>query len=222
MADIQGGFDCTFVDKPPRSVQCECPVCLLVLREPYQAICCGYNFCRVCIEQFKAKKSPCPCCRSDQLVHFPHKRLQQTLYAFQVTCTNKNQGCKWVEELRHLDNHLNICETEERRLEGCLYTKIKCVHCSKYFQRLNVQDHETVQCTKRPFSCQYCTFESNYEDVTTNHWPQCAYYPVQCPNKCGETIERHDLEKHFTSDCIIADSTIDSSHFTGKLILLGL
>ena len=53
MDDIHGGFECEFTEKPPKAVQSECPVCLLVLREPYQAMCCGYSFCKVCIEKIK-------------------------------------------------------------------------------------------------------------------------------------------------------------------------
>lgn len=50
MAYQEGGFDCEFEEKPSKGVQSECPVCLLVLRKPYQVTCCGYGFCRVCIE----------------------------------------------------------------------------------------------------------------------------------------------------------------------------
>ena len=39
MTDQEGGYDCEFVEKPPEAIQSECPVCQLVLREPYQAIC---------------------------------------------------------------------------------------------------------------------------------------------------------------------------------------
>ena len=54
----QGGYDCELVEKPPSSVQHECPVCLLVLREPYQVSCCGYCFCKAYIENIKDSSKP--------------------------------------------------------------------------------------------------------------------------------------------------------------------
>ena len=47
------GSECESVEKPPKAVQSECPVCLLVLREPYQATCCGKSFCEECIKRVK-------------------------------------------------------------------------------------------------------------------------------------------------------------------------
>ena len=50
------GYDCEFVERPPKAVQCECPVCLLVLREPHQVTCCGYSFCATCVKRVQNDK----------------------------------------------------------------------------------------------------------------------------------------------------------------------
>ena len=42
-----GGHDCDFVESPSDSL--ECPVCLLVLREPHLLSCCGVKICHSCI-----------------------------------------------------------------------------------------------------------------------------------------------------------------------------
>ena len=43
---MAGGYeDNLFIDAPPESVQC--PVCLLVLREPQVLSCCGVHICQV-------------------------------------------------------------------------------------------------------------------------------------------------------------------------------
>ena len=42
-----GGHDCEFIDPPPESW--ECPVCLLLLREPHLISCCGVKICQSCI-----------------------------------------------------------------------------------------------------------------------------------------------------------------------------
>ena len=42
--------------------------------------------------------------------------------AFQVCCSNKEEGCKWKGELGQLDNYLNLNNlSEENELEGCAF-----------------------------------------------------------------------------------------------------
>ena len=208
VVNMDRGFECTFVEKPPKAIQSECPVCLLVLWEPYQVTCCGYSFCRVCTEQIKLKSSPCPCCKAQKLDYYPNKGLQRTLYEFQVNCIHQKQGCQWVGELGQLESHLNSKPTGSKQFQGCQYTRIKCLYCPLLRERSNIQAYQGEQCPRRPFSCEYCkNFTSSYEDVTTNHWPICGYYPVPCPNKCGEILQRQDLENHTATLCSL--TTVD-------------
>ena len=200
MANIQGGYECQFVKKPPSFVQSECPICLQVLREPYQATCCGYSFCRACIERIKARDVLCPCCKSNRFDHYPNKGLQRSLCEFKVYCSNT--GCQWVGELGQLDNHLNLNPSQQNQLQGCYLSQIKCLHCSELFLRFYIEDHQNNRCPRRPFSCEYCkTFKSTYKKVATKHWPVCGSYPVPCTNKCGETLQRQNLENHIANDC---------------------
>ena len=121
MAIHTGGYDCEFVETPPKVVQTECPVCLQIIQEPYQADCCGYAFCRECIGRIKMDSKCCPCCKAEQFNTFEDKRLKGTLYAFKVYCTNKRQGCQWEGELSQLDNHLNSIPSHENQQEGCQF-----------------------------------------------------------------------------------------------------
>ena len=122
-----GGFDCEFVEPPPKVIIAECPICLHVLREPYQATCCGKNFCRACLEENKANhSSSCPCCKTIQFKSFEDKRLQQTLYDFHVYCPHHGKGCEWTGELRELDRHLDADPPPETCLEGCPFIEISC------------------------------------------------------------------------------------------------
>ena len=102
------GYECEFVGNPLRSQQFRCSICLQVLREPYQAICCGEVFCKECIHRVKAANEPCPICRDKDFPSFPDKALQRDLYNFRVYCTYRSEGCGWIGELRELDNHLNL------------------------------------------------------------------------------------------------------------------
>lgn len=77
--------ECTFVEKPPSGLQTDCPVCLQILREPYQVTCCGKSFCRLCIEKIKSdNKSQCPTCKNTSFQDFPNKGLQQFLNQLKV------------------------------------------------------------------------------------------------------------------------------------------
>ena len=213
MADNPGGFECEFIKIPPKAVQSECPVCLQVLREPYQATCCGYSFCRVCIERSKARNIPCPCCKADEFDLFPNKGLQRSLYEFQVKCINKDLGCQWAGELGQLDKHLNLKPVADKQLQGCQFTQIQCLYCSQLFQRSSIQTHQDEQCPKRSFCCDYCgEFESTYEDVTTNHWPVCRKYLVPCPNNCGETLQHQNIENHTREECPLTIQDCNFKH----------
>ena len=102
-----GGYDCKFVEQPPSAFQTDCPVCRLLLRDPYQATCCGTSFCQSCILQVKAIHKPCPTCREDNFEIFQDKRLKRSLNQLRVLCTHSKDGCTWEGELGDLDHHLN-------------------------------------------------------------------------------------------------------------------
>ncbi len=209
----ESGFDCQFVEVPPKSVQSECPVCLQILRDPYQTTCCGYAFCEQCIGRVERSNKPCPCCNDKQFNKFEDKRLRKSLYNFKVHCSNIKQGCEWVGELRDLDNHLNSNPSPTNQLQGCKFSQIKCLHCSKLFLRSDIEDHQNNHCLKRPFSCEYCQdFNSRYDEVAYDHWPVCGYYPVLCTNKCGETLQRQNLINHIDSDCPLTVIDCDFQH----------
>ena len=129
MATRTTGYECEFLENPPRVLQYLCPICLLVLREPHQATCCGENFCKECIHRVKAANAACPTCREKDFCLFHDKGLQRILYNFRVYCTYKSkgyEGCEWTGELGELDNHLNSDPPADKALQGCPYTLIKC------------------------------------------------------------------------------------------------
>ena len=208
------GFECKFVEDPPSWLQTECPVCLHILRTPYQVTCCGKSFCKECIKQIKADKKACPCCKEDNYNDFHNKGLQQPLYGFKVFCVNKDEGCEWKGELGELDSHLNPKNLAiDNELQGCAFANIKCSYCCETLTRKDLQHHKKELCDKRPFSCEYCKrYESNYDDVIHNHWQVCGSYPVQCPNHCGAYPERQDAKKHFTSYCPLTVVECDFSY----------
>ena len=105
--EVSGGYDCKFVETPPSAFQTDCPVCRLVLRDPYQATCCGTSFCHTCSQRIKTGNNHCPTCRKDNFEVFPNKGLKRSIYQLRVFCTHRKGGCTWEGELGELEYHLN-------------------------------------------------------------------------------------------------------------------
>ena len=196
------GFECEFVEQP-KELPFECPVCLLVLREPHTTSCsCGNNFCRGCIERSKGSINPlCPVCNEEFETH-ANKWLQRALNQLSVYCTHKNKGCKWVGPLGQLDEHLNLNADTGMLIEGCGFVSLRCHDCNESMPRNTYGAHISTHCEQRPFSCDHCgEYNSNYADVINNHWPQCPCHPVECVNKCGAHPQRKDLSQHLSNEC---------------------
>ena len=207
------GFECEFVERPQEYLQSSCPICLLILREPYQVTCCGNSFCRGCIQKIKTKNKPCPTCNNPKFTDFPNLGLRRPLYGFKVYCSNKDEGCDWQGELGQLDKHLNLNPDKDKQEMGCTYTRVKCLHCSELYQRYLIKCHQTSECLLRPFSCEMCKeFKSTYDAVTKNHAPSCKCRPVECPNTCGNTLQHQELEEHLSSVCPLSMVECEFSH----------
>ena len=163
----------------------------------------------------QADKKACPTCNEADFSVFADKTLRKSLYAFQVRCTHQKSGCEWTGELGELERHLNLDPELSNQLVGCAFAEVACTHCCEYFQRRHVHAHETESCSQRPFSCDYCEdYGSVYEDVVNNHWPVCKCYPVPCPNECGVSPERQNVETHVNTVCPLTVVNCDF-HYTG-------
>ena len=210
----RGGYVCKFVERP-KELETDCPICLQVLRDPFQASCCGNSFCQSCIKCIQADKKSCPTCKEADFSVFADKRLRRSLYAFQVRCVHQKSGCEWIGELGELERHLNLNPELSKQFVGCAFAEVACTHCREYFQRRNVHAHKSESCPQRPFSCDYCEdYGSVFEDVVNNHWPVCKCYPVSCPNECGVSPERQNVETHVNTVCPLTVVNCDF-HYTG-------
>ena len=151
-SEQHGGYDCGFVERP-QELQTDCPICMVVLCEPFQVTCCGNSYCRTCIELVKAKEKACPTCNEANFSAFPNKGLQRSLYSFRVRCVHQKSGCEWTGELGELDGHLNLDPGPGKQLNGCEFAAVACTHCCEYFQRCHVHAHES-ECPKQASNCQ--------------------------------------------------------------------
>lgn len=123
------------------------------------------------------------------------------------SCPKRKVCCKYCNsllEIGELQQHLNLIPDAESRHLGCKHVQLECKHqCGKYLKRHLIIEHENEYCSKRPFRCDHCKqYTSTFEDVSTNHWPECMYFPVVCPNVCEFSVmERQKLKRHISEDC---------------------
>ena len=202
------GYDCEFVEAPPKWVPTECSVCLLILKEPCIVSCCGHKFCRACIEQVENSKKPCPLCNAPDFTFMRELALQRSLLNdFEVYCSYKKEGCDWKGRLGELTGHLTIDSSAKFEPNKCQFVKVECGNkCGEWFHRRDITTHKTKHCKKRPYSCDHCgDYNSTFEDVTELHYPHCGKFPVKCPNECQECpFERQELKSHLQDHCPLA------------------
>ena len=130
---FEGGYECSFVEEFPKDFQSECSVCLHILREPYMVGCCGYRFCRACIQPIQQSTSVCPLCKLS-FSSLPDKQLERILNDKLVYCSFKEDGCEWKDKLRALEEHLKTCG----------FKAVPCSYCSSLFQRLAIISTRTL------------------------------------------------------------------------------
>ena len=168
------GFNCEFVEPPPQKIlQTKCPVCTLILRDPYQVTCCGTRFCLTCTEQIRvSKKHDCSAFRANdaQLTSFHDKGHQHSLYHLCVYCSHKRVGCEWTGELGQLDEHLNQDPQPGKEFEGCQFVPLHCPNkCGLFPQRQKINNHVNNECLLTTINCDFhhvgCTVRLPRKDM---------------------------------------------------------
>ncbi|XP_057302475.1 TNF receptor-associated factor 3-like [Hydractinia symbiolongicarpus] len=143
MAECDGGFDANFVTDIHDLLKCV--VCNFVLKSPVQVIECGHRFCRECYEKIKEYALSrdvellCPLDRLviDEKQVFPDKGIERRILDLQVKCDHLNDGCEWMNELRHLQNHIN---------NECFFALVCCPNdgCNINSVRSELEDHKKI------------------------------------------------------------------------------
>ena len=183
------GYEYEFVDQVPEDYFCK--LCKHVAREPNITTCCGEVFCKACLDVIIQDKKPCPNCESNDIKALGLQvKYQRKILALEVRCTMKDRGCPWTGQLQHLDAHLDVATGD------CQYVDVECPKkCVQKVQKRNVDTHLANECPNRDYRCPHCNFANKYH-VVSEHFDVCTYYPLACPNRCGATFERDDLQDH--------------------------
>ena len=139
----------------------------------------------------KQDNKPCPGCAEESFQAIAHVKYQKKISALMIYCSLKERGCGWSGPLASLDAHLHP-DTGD-----CEYTDVDCpLKCGQKVSKKTLERHTAKECVQRDYICPYCAFKATYEIVTEIHWPECSYFPLACPNRCGVTCERPTMEDH--------------------------
>ena len=183
------GYRCEFIDSVIDLFYCK--KCNLVARRSTLTSCCGESYCHACIADIHQQGKPCPECREEKFNIYEQMKYQKRIGALRAYCSKKERGCGWSGTLEQLDSHLDPDQ------DNCQYVDTKCpLNCQETISKNKVEQHVAKECTKRRHVCQHCGFKATYEEVVDTHLPECKYVPLQCPNRCGVTCEREDMEDH--------------------------
>ncbi|KAG8199730.1 hypothetical protein JTE90_000826 [Oedothorax gibbosus] len=122
---------------------------------------------------------------------YPDPDAQVAIMGSVVYCIHYKEGCKWSDELRKLQGHLNMCK----------FDSLPCTsHCGAMIPRLVMEDHLLYTCPKRRTRCEYCQRDFTGETLET-HVGSCQLEPIYCENKCGSKIPRRQHSTHRAHDC---------------------
>ena len=188
--------DCVFVE--PTSKDFDCPVCFQVIWNPFLTACCGNHFCEACVKATKEKSNQCPFCNEKPITGITDKKFQRQINELQVYCLHKRYGCTWIGALSKLTEHLGGDKSDGE----CKFVLLSCtLSCGKQIFRCELENHLSEDCPLRTCICEYCSYSSTHDDVTTTHYSNCPNYPVVCPNSCSEEkLKRSSLDHHLL-DC---------------------
>ena len=206
-SNVNSGEEYDFVEKPGNEYFC--PVTFELLKDPRQTnFCCGNHLSRATAERLEGK--PCPLCKKQLLKTTEDLFFKRKVMELKVRCSNKAIGCKWVGELGNLNDHLNLGSVDGK----CDFVVVDCpLKCGERIQRRNLAQHKSNECSKRPFTCKYCDYQSTHDKFVNDHWPKCQRYPLVCPNKCSTTeIERRFLQRHLKEECPLQEIECEFSH----------
>ena len=174
------GYACEFTDQVPEDYFCK--LCTHVAREPTITSCCTEVLCKACINAIVQGKKPCPSCEDVEIeIQGPHKKYTSKILALQVCCTMKDRGCPWTVQLHHLNAHLDVTTGD------CEYADVEC-------PKKCVQKYRNAMWTHTLLTS--AQIETTDVHTAIMHFDVCRYYPLACPNRCGVTFERDDLDNH--------------------------
>ena len=186
------GYECSFMETPPEGIDTECPICLLVLRQPSQVECCGRVFCTGCLQRaLRDSDDRCPMCNARAPRVFTDQNFRRILAGFRVYCVHRY--------------------SQRRGREGML-SPFPCISLQTLFIFLPT----VCSISLPPFFFlpvhrsrgegeRGCQWTGELRQLGSHLNPNqnqegCLFVNVTC-SLCGETMKRSSLSQHQESDC---------------------
>lgn len=99
-----------------------------------------------------------------------------------------HEGCMWIGKYDSMMDHLN---------SSCLHVPDKCIYCSKYFLRHDIEKHRQVECLSRPIQCSSCTCIITFNEMSIHVTTECKNQLINCSNSdCSIKVLRKELSNH--------------------------
>jgi len=104
--------------------------------------CCGALYCESCLAGATSNAAShrlhcCVKCKSRSLDYFFDRKSNEQIQKLMVKCTNLDEGCDWIGELKDLDDHCSQCPKEE------IPCTLSDVGCQKRLLREDLDNHIT-------------------------------------------------------------------------------
>ena len=108
-----------------------------------------------------------------------------------IQCPNVLLGCTWEKQSSQLQSHMSVCPKQKIicNNEGCLET----------FPREDLNTH-LKKCLYRIIKCSFCFKKMPIKHIN-EHQMTCPKCKVNCPNNCGEMINRDEVNIHIKDSC---------------------
>lgn len=170
-----------FVSPLPSHLKCE--ICLDILSNPVQTLCCGQSYCSGCIDM--ERRGRCPHCR-ETLKTFADKKSTRLISELEIYCPyHIDDKCDWKGSPSEVADHLKQCSIKP----------VFCpLGCGKQFEQRNLKYH-SVHCDRRNVTCPHCMEEIVLSDKI-DHLINCPKMPIGCINKCGKKLSRDCMKEH--------------------------
>ena len=201
------------VDKEPWVDHFICPICMNITEDPLVCNTCDKKFCRLCVNQFRAKSDICPCCKQFWVAKNLDRTLKEILNNLQIGCIFKcgyqsnykeallhirscphrrifcpAVGCKHISSMLSINLHLETCEKARRT---CYY---KCYGCPKIKNNIPSLDHHSSRCNYKPNKCIGCKKYYLKRDIG-KHKSFCGDIEKACKN-CQCIVKRREIKAH--------------------------
>ena len=154
----ESDYRCSVIDYPERM---ECPICLLVMKDPHIVSCCGKKFCESCIGN--VSQSSCPVCKQN-FTSMLEKELKRQIMDLKTCCTKED--CAWVGEVRDFEDHIT---------KYCEYGEVDCnLKCGLRMQRKELPFHQLHICSERSKEVQMASITYKLEERVAALEKLCA------------------------------------------------